>query len=278
MLLAVAAFAQPARIVSTSPSITESLFALGLGDRVVGVSSYCHYPPAVLRIAKIGSFIKPDAEKIALLRPDLVVVQRAKSPMPLPGKLAALGIRYVEVEPGSLAEVYTLIQDIGRATGVEKRAASVVASIRARLDAVRAESQAGPKPTVLLIVGRDPGMLSNLIGVGPGAYLDELIGIAGGRNMLADSKVQYPHISMETVLRADPDVILDAGAMGTTQNDGSKGEEELKQPWMQRRELKAVRNRRVFGLTSESLVVPGPRVVEAVELMRKRIREAQPRP
>ncbi len=278
ILLAVAAFAQPARIVSTSPSITETLFALGLGDRVVGVSSYCHYPPAVLRIAKIGSFIKPDAEKIAMLRPDLVVVQRAKSPMPLPGKLAALGIRYVEVEPGSLAQVYTLIQDIGRATGVETRATSLIASIRGRLDAVRAESQSAYKPTVLLIVGRDPGLLTNLVGVGPGAYLDELIGIAGGRNMLADSKVEYPHISMETVLHADPDVILDAGAMGTTQNDGSKGEEELKQPWMQRRELKAVRNGRVFGLTSESLVVPGPRVVEAVELMRKRIREAQPRP
>jgi len=273
-----AAFAQPARIVSTSPSITESLFALGLGDRVVGVSTYCHYPPAVLRLAKIGTFIKPDAEKIAVLRPDLVVVQRAKSPVPLPGKLAALGIRYVEVEPGSLAEVYTLIQDIGRATGVEARAASLVASIRARLDAIRAESQSAKRPTVLLIVGRDPGLLSNLIGVGPGVYLDELIAIAGGKNMLADSKLQYPHISMETVLHADPDIILDAGAMGTTQNDGTKGEEELKQPWMAQRTLKAVRNRAVFGLTSETLVVPGPRVVEAVEIIRKRIREGQPRP
>jgi len=278
LLLALAAFAQPARIVSTSPSITESLFALGLGDRVVGVSTYCHYPPAVLRLAKIGTFIKPDAEKIAVLRPDLVVVQKAKSPVPLPGKLAALGIRYVEVEPGSLAEVYTLIQDIGHATGVEARAAALVASIRARLDAIRAESQNATRPTVLLIVGRDPGLLSNLVGVGPGAYLDELIAIAGGKNMLADSKLQYPHISMETVLRADPDIILDAGAMGTTQNDGTKGEEELKQPWMAQGALKAVRNRTVFGLTSETLVVPGPRVVEAVEIIRKRIREAQPRP
>ena len=278
LLLSLAAFAQPARIVSTSPSITETLFALGLGDRVVGVSSYCHYPPAVLALPKIGSFIKPDAEKIAVLRPDLVVVQRAKSPMPLPSKLAALGIKYVEVEPGSLAEVYTLIQDIGRATGVQSRATSLIASIRGRLAAVRAESQFSYKPSVLLIVGRDPGMLSNIVGVGPGAYLDELITIAGGRNILAQSKIQYPQISMETVLHANPDVILDAGAMGTTQNDGTKGEEELKQPWMQHSELNAVRNRKVFGLTSETLVVPGPRVVEAVELIRKCIREARPRP
>jgi len=278
LLLVPAAFAQPARIVSTSPSITETLFALGLGDRVVGVSAYCHYPPAVLTLPKIGSFIKPDAEKIAVLRPDLVVVQRAKSPMPLPSKLAALGIKYLEVEPGSLAEVYTLIQDIGRATGVQQRAASLIASIRGRLDAVRAESQSSYKPSVLLIVGRDPGMLSNIVGVGPGAYLDELITIAGGRNILGQSKIQYPQISMETVLHANPDVILDAGAMGTTQNDGTKGEEELKQPWMQHSELNAVRNRKVFGLTSETLVVPGPRVVEAVELIRKCIREARPRP
>ena len=278
LLSSAAAFAQPARIVSTSPSITESLFALGLGDRVVGVSTYCHYPPAVLHLAKIGTFIKPDAEKIALLRPDLVVVQKAKSAQPLPGRLAALGIKYVEVEPGSLAEVYSTIQDIGRATGVEDRAQRLIGDIRKRLDAIHAEASGGSRPTVLLIVGRDPGLLSNLIGVGPGAYLDELIEIAGGRNVLADSKVTYPRISMETVVRTDPEVILDAGAMGTTQNDGTKGENELKQPWISHRELRAVRNGLVFGLTSEALVVPGPRVVEAVEIISQRIREARPPP
>jgi len=276
LLSLAAAFAQPARIVSTSPSITESLFALGLGDRVVGVSSYCRYPPAVLKLAKIGSFIKPDAEKIALLRPDLVVVQKAKSAQPLPGRLAALGIKYLEVEPGSLADVYSTIQDIGRATGVPDRAQRVIADIRKRLDAIHAEAPNRSRPTVLLIVGRDPGLLSNLIGVGPGAYLDELIEIAGGRNVLADSKVAYPRISMETVVRTDPEVILDAGAMGTTQNDGTKGENELKQPWLLHRELRAVRNGLVFGLTSEALVVPGPRVVDAVEIISRRIREARP--
>jgi len=270
--------AQPKRIISTSPSITESLFAMGLGDRVVGVSTYCRYPPAVLALPKIGSFIKPDPEKIAVLRPDLVIVQRAKSPQPLAGRLAALGIKYAEVEPGSLAELYTMMHDIGRATGSEAQAEALVARIRARLDAIRAGARgAGPPPTVLLIVGRDPGLLSNLVGAGPGAYLDELIGIAGGKNVLADSRVEYPRISMETVVRTDPEVILDAGAMGTTQNDGTKGETELRQPWLAHRELRAVRNGMVFGLTSETLVVPGPRVVDAVEIIAKPIREARQR-
>ncbi|HJZ97845.1 MAG TPA: helical backbone metal receptor [Candidatus Solibacter sp.] len=270
--------AQPRRIVSTSPSITETLFALGLGDRVIGVSTYCRYPPAVLALPKIGTFIKPDPEKIAVLRPDLVIVQKAKSPQPLPNRLAALGIKYAEVEPGSLAEVYTMIGDIGRATASQGQAEALVAKIRGHLDAIRAEARgAGAPPAVLLIVGRDPGLLSNLVGAGPGAYLDELIGIAGGKNVLADSKVEYPRISMETVVRTDPEVILDAGAMGTTQNDGTKGENELRQPWLAHRELRAVRNRMVFGLTSETLVVPGPRVVDAVEIIARPIREARRR-
>ena len=173
-----------------------------------------------------------------------------KSPVPLPGKLTALGIRYVEVEPGSLAEVYHA--DPGHRP---RDRSGDSCSEPGRFDPraagchSRRNRRTRSKPSVLLIVGRDPGLLSNLVGVGPGAYLDELIAIAGGRNMLAGSRLQYPRISMETVLRADPDVILDAGAMGTTQNDGSKGEEELKQPWMAHRELKAVRNRTVFGLT-----------------------------
>src|SRR5262249_53390190 len=206
--------AQPKRIVSTSPSITETLFALGLGDRVIGVSTYCRYPPAVLALPKIGTFIKPDPEKIAVLRPDLVIVQKAKSPQPLPNRLAALDIKYAEVEPGSLAEVYTMIGDIGRATASQGQAEALVAKIRGRLDAIRAEaSGAGAPPAVLLIVGRDPGLLSNLVGAGPGAYLDELIGIAGGKNVLADSKVEYPRISMGTVVRPPPESHLAACAL-----------------------------------------------------------------
>jgi iron complex transport system substrate-binding protein len=278
LLSACLGLAQPKRIVSTSPSITETLFALGLGERVVGVSTYCHSPSGVLTLPKIGAFIKPDPEKIAMLRPDLVIVQKAKSPQPLPDRLAALHINYAEVEPGSLAEIYTMIRDIGRVTATQAQADALVAKIRGRLGAFRAEARAaGEPPSVLLIVGRDPGQLNNLVGAAPGAYLDELIGIAGGRNVLADSKLSYPRISIETVVRTDPEVILDAGAMGTTQNDGSKGESELRRPWLLHRELRAVRTGMVFGLTSEALLVPGPRVVEAVEILAKPIREARRR-
>ena len=104
LLLGVPTLAQPARVVSTFPSITDTIFALGAGDRVVGVSNYCHYPPAVLSLPKVGTYTKPDPEKIALLRPDLVIIQ--KSSTALADRLSSLGIRHVEVKVGSLAEIY----------------------------------------------------------------------------------------------------------------------------------------------------------------------------
>jgi iron complex transport system substrate-binding protein len=108
------------RIVSTFPSVTETLFALGAGDRVVGVSSYCRYPPAVLSLPKVGSYTKPDPEKIALLRPDLVIIQRTATT--LADRLNALGIPYTQVKVGSLDEIYSLILDVGRAVGFPDRA------------------------------------------------------------------------------------------------------------------------------------------------------------
>jgi iron complex transport system substrate-binding protein len=265
VLLALGLEAQPARIVSTFPSITETIFALGGGDRVVGVSNYCHYPQAVLSLPKIGTYTRPDPEKIALLRPDLVIIQQTAAG--LADRLSALGIPHAQVKIGSLAEVYAMISDIGRAVGLGKRAEELNEDIRARLDAVRGEMSGKPRPTVMIVVGRTPGLLTNLVAVGPRAYLGELLEIAGGANVLTEAAIAYPRISLETVVRLNPDVILDLSLMG----DVTPQEERLRQPWLSHRELSAVRNARIFGLTSESLVTPGPRVVDAVELIRAKI-------
>jgi len=270
LLSALSVGAQPARIVSTFPSATEILFALGAGDRVVGVSSYCRYPPAVLSLPKIGTYIRPDPEKIALLRPDLVIAEQI--PGALFDRLDALGIRRLEVKVGSLAEIYTMIRDIGRGIGLPDRAEKLNAEIRAKLDAFRAEGQGRQRPAVLMIVGRNPGVLTNLIAVGPGAYLGQLLEIAGGRNALSGTAMDYPHISLETVVRLNPDVILDLSMMGEV-TDSQVQAERLREPWMSHRDLAAVRAGRVFGITSETLVTPGPRVVDAVELIRARLRQ-----
>src|SRR5580700_3287775 len=128
LLLAIVTQAQPARIVSTFPSITETLFALGAGDRVVGVSSYCRYPAAALSLPKVGNYAKPDPEKIALLRPDLVFIQ--KSAAALTDRLDALGIKHYAIQIGSLAEVYSMIHDIGGAIGLSGAAERLNEDIR----------------------------------------------------------------------------------------------------------------------------------------------------
>jgi iron complex transport system substrate-binding protein len=264
----------PARIVSASPSITETLFALGLGDHVVGVTSYDRYPPAVLKLPKIGSFSDPDPEKIALLKPDLVIIHRSFPR--LAERLSAVNVRYAEIEVTSLADIYVMISNIGRATGVPDRAKALNSSIKARLDAFREETAGKKKPSVLMLVGRNPGTLTGMIAIAPGSYLGELIEIAGGRNVLTGTAIAYPRISMETVLRLDPDVILDASYMGDVFSDAQKRAEMLRGPWLSHHEIRAVRNGMVFGLPSEALVTPGPRVVDAVDTIRNAIRKAAP--
>jgi iron complex transport system substrate-binding protein len=266
-LFALALHAQPRRIVSTFPSITETLFAIGAGDRVVGVSDFCRYPAEALSIAKVGTYNKPDAERIALLRPDLVIIR--KSSGGLADRLSALAIPHVEVTIGSLGDVFSMIREIGNAAGAADRAQTVEAQIRSRLDAIRAETRAGAHPAVLIIVGRTPGMLTNLVAAGPSTYLGELLEIAGGRNALDGSTVSYPRISLETAVRADPDVILDLAAM-------TDSIPQSIDPWRSHHELQAVRNGRVFALPPDPLTTPGPRVAESAELLRLTIHGSRP--
>lgn len=256
--------ATPSRIVSTSPSITETLFALGLGDRVVGVSEYCRFPPAVLKLPKVGTFLKPDAEPIAGLRPDLVFVHELSSG--IDRRLAALRIPFVVVDRGTLASVFSAILQIAQAAGEPARGDSLVADIERRLQQVRRGAVDTARPRALFIIGRSPGTLTDLVAVGPGSYINDLIEIAGGRNVLAiQGQPEYPKISMETVLRLDPDVIVDTVDMGETE-----AERRLRQPinerlWSAYPTLTAVKHRRVHAATTDALVVPGPRVVDAAE-------------
>ena len=258
--------ADPARLVSTSPSITETLFALGLGDRVVGVSTYCRYPEAALRLPKVGSFMRPDAELIARLRPDLVIVHAG--PHAVPQQLSALGIASITVDRGTLAGVYSSIRAIGSAAGVTDRAARLIAETEARLAAVQRAALTRASSKVLVIVGRQPGTLGDLVAVGRGSYLNDLVTIAGGTNVLDDPRLpEYPRISMETVIRLDPDVIVDAGDMGQTEDEHRRRQPTTERLWRQQVHVRSAQAGAVHAVTSDAFVVPGPRVVEAAETL-----------
>ena len=253
------------RIVSTSPSITETLFALGLGSRVVGVSRFCRFPPAVAALPKVGTFLQPDAELIARLTPDLTIINSKAND--IDRRLTTLRIPFVTVEQGGLATVFESIRAIGRAAGIPARATSLIGDIESRLNRIRA-AVAGRKPQrVLLIVGRRPGTLTDLVAVGRSSYMSDLATIAGGVNVLADSALpQYPRISMETVIRLAPDVIIDAGDMGDTPDDRRSRQIQTEGLW-KAQPLAASRAGRVHAVISDAFVIPGPRVVEAAETM-----------
>jgi iron complex transport system substrate-binding protein len=255
---------RPHRIVSTAPSITEALFALGLGSEVIGVSRFCDYPPEVLKLPKVGTYIKPDPEAIARLAPDLVILQG--DPTELTNRLNALHISFAEVPHGTLNDVFTGIQIIAKAAGVPERADPLVSHIQSGLDAVQSKAKTQPSPRVLVIMDRRQGMLTDLIAIGPNNYVNQIMQIAGGINVLAKPGLpQYPRISLESVLRENPAVILDLSGTQESEAQREAARSATLALWRQNPELTAVRNGRVYVGTSNALLVPGPRTVEAAQ-------------
>lgn len=255
----------PARIVSTSPSLTETLFALGLGQHVVGVSTFCRYPQSVVALPKVGTYLKPDAELIARLHPDLVLLQAG--PNAAKTQLATLGLKAAVIQTGDLPSVFAAIQQISTAAGVAARGRSLADDLRSQLEAVTHSVENRPRARVLIIVGRRPGTLGDIIAVGPGSYLHEIAAIAGGDNVLTATTFQYPRISMETVIALAPDVIIDIGELGESPADSERRRAAAAALWQQQSLVKAVRERRVFVTDDEAFTVPGPRIVQVARTM-----------
>jgi len=259
--LAVAGSAAPMRIVSAAPSITEILFALGLGDRVVGVTSFCHYPPEAARKPKIGNYLRPNVEEILSLRPDVVFAERSMIRQAL--QLPSLNLNVIELDDSTVSGIYESIRKIGQVAGVSERAEALSRSIRAELDSVRRRTARLPRSRVLFVVGRTPDKIEDLIAAGSASYLNELLEIAGGENIVKDSPVAYAKISVEEGLARNPEVIIDMGEMARTVGVTEKDKRRVVGLWRRYPYLAAVKRNRVYAVASDIYVVPGPRVVEA---------------
>lgn len=257
------AFAAPQRIVSTAPSITELLYALGLGDNVVGVTRFCRYPPEARLKPKIGDYTSPNLEAIAALKPDLVIVQT--NPVRLRERLTAVKLNVLEVNQENIAALYTSIQQVGAATGRDAQASRLVQDIRTHLEQVRARSARVPPQKVMFVVGRAPQRLDGIIVVGQASYLNEVIGLAGGTNVFRDARASYPAVSLEDVLARNPDVILDMGEMADTASVTAAQKASVVALWKRAPSLAAVRHDRVIPVASDIFVVPGPRIIQAAD-------------
>lgn len=244
--------APPLRIVSIGPSITEFLFALGAGPRVVGVDDFSDEPAAAKALDKVGG-IKVNLEKVVALRPDLVL--SVKFSDGTIEKLASAGLLVMVVDPQTAGDVARTATLLGRAIGAEGEALS--RDIQRKVDDVRAKTAAAAaRPRVYHeIDASDP---TKIFTVGPGSYIDDLIGIAGGVNIAAKAATAYPQLSAEEILRADPEVIVLAGDSYAATPE----EVAARAGWSA---ITAVKNKR-FGTIAPNLISrPGPRVGDAAE-------------
>ncbi len=261
LVAAALAAAPPQRIVSTAPSITELLYALGLGDRVAGVTRFCRYPPEAQLKPKIGDYTAPNLEAIAALKPDLVIVQT--NPVRLKERLERLHLRVLEINQDTIAAIHQSIRDVAEAAGAQPAAARLSASIDDGLAKIRARVAGMPRVPVMFVVGRSPNRLDGLVVAGRTSYLNEVIEIAGGTNVFRDALAAYPEVSLEEVMARNPQVIVDMGDMSDTIGVTEEHKREVIALWNRAANLAAVKQHRVFAVASDVFVVPGPRVVEA---------------
>ena len=259
------AFAQaPARptIISLVPAVTEMLFAIGAGPQVIGVSSYDQHPPEVARLPKMGALLDPNTEAILSARPGLVISYGSQADLQV--QLQRAGIRVFSYRHAGLAGIFTSLEELGRVTGHATEAATLSASLRGRLDALRAKTAALPKPKTLLVMGREPLTLRNLNASGGVGFLHEVLEIAGGANAFGDVKREAVTISNEMLLSRAPEVILDLHYGASEPGDHLRAEKELA-VWQTVASVPAVRNKRILALYGDQFVVPGPRIADAAE-------------
>ncbi len=249
----------PERIISLAPSNTEILFALRLGERVVGVTEYCDFPPQAKEKEVVGGFSTPDIEKIVSLSPDLILATSMHQKSVIP-ELERHNLTVLALVPKTLADILESITLIGRASGHVDEAKELVEKMQARIDRVKSLTAGLPpqdRPTVFYIVWHDP-----LYTVGGDQLHNEVIELAGGENIFGDIS-GFPTVDLEVILERNPGVIVTSGGHGSAENSPLKwatSEPRLKV-------TEALKRGSVYEIDAETIGRPGPRIIEAIEAM-----------
>jgi len=249
----------PQRIVSLAPSNTEILFALGLGDQVVGVTEYCNYPEAAKAKPKVGGFSTVDIEKVVSLKPDLVLATQIHAKKVIPA-LENLGITVVALNPKTLNGVLKSITLVGQITGRSEPASELVGQLGSRIDEITKETQKmslADRPRIFYVTWHDP-----LMTAGTGTLANDVINLAGGQNIASDVTGDKS-IDLETVIDRNPEVIIVSVGMGT--GEDSPWQYIKSEPRLEN--ISALLHSRVYKIDGDLIHRPGPRIVDALEKM-----------
>jgi iron complex transport system substrate-binding protein len=249
----------PQRIISLAPSITETLFALGLDSSIVGVTDYCDYPAPAKQKAKVGGIMNPDVERIVALRPDLVLMSGSGNMKSDYDKLTSSGITVFVSYPHTIEDIFKSISDAGVLTSATSRADSLLRVLRLRKNELVSQAAARQKRTVLMLLSLNP-----IVAIGPGTFLDEMIALANGENIAHTATTTYPLLSREEILRRQPDVII-------ATNDIIRSTGDILSMYPEWKTLSAIRNKRVCIVDASIVSRPGPRIVDGLEAVIKAI-------
>jgi len=245
---------KPRRIVSLAPSITETLFALGLGDRVMGVTEFSTYPPEAATRPKVGSYVNLNAERILGLEPDLVVGTVDGNRFAVVRLLEEAGVPVYAVNPRTVDGVILTVAGLGALCGFEGRGQAVARDLQERLDRVLHRTRVEKRPRVFLQINIQPVM-----SVGRDTIHHDVIRLAGGENIAADHPVHYPLIKLEEIVGKSPDVIL----ISSMERGGAF--EAARRDWLKRAVIPAARSGRVHLIDSDLIDRPSPRVIQGIE-------------
>lgn len=254
--------AQPRRIISLVPNVTEILFAIGAGPQVVAVSTYDVEPPEVRSLPTVGALVDPDTERIIALRPDLVITYGSQTD--LQSQLKAVNIPFFDYRHGGLDHILVTMRAMGEKTGHVEQAETAARTLQARIDAVKKSVAGKPRPRTLLVFGREPGSLRNIYASAGRGFLHDMLVVAGGEDVLNDIDRESAQVSTETILARAPEVIIELNAANRLNDADLK---KVVDPWMTLSSVPAVKNKRVIILMGPGLTVPGPRVGAGIEQM-----------
>lgn len=252
------------RIIATGPNSAEIICALGACDAIVGVSKFCIFPPELSSKARVGGLFDPDLERIAALRPDLLVMRgRSDSIETL---CESLGVRIYHDEADSFAGIEKTALELGALLGRDDAAKNLVAEFRGRLSEIRKRVAGRGPPRVLLTVMRQPERLANILTVGRGTFLHEMIELAGGVNVFGDVEMPYPQVTGESIIAARPDVIIELFPEVEVSPELA---EAMREQWRSLGPLPAAASGRVYFLTDDHSLIPSPRFVAVVAKVAK---------
>lgn len=253
----------PQRVVTFAPNITQWAFALGAGDRVVGISDFCIYPPEALTRRKCGGEISPNFELLVALKPDLIIVE---------GKAAKIRefcnnnhIAFLGLEMNSLEQIKSDVTTLGRVLGVAEKAKTLIDKMDADLNRLRVDVTKGKRPRVFISLFHPQGSMGTLATAGGGTFLDEMIVLAGGENIFADRAEPYPRVSKETLIRRRPEIILE---FLPGEKIDARRNAEMDNDWASLSSIPAVKQKRIRRLTEDYVLMPGTRIVQIARLLR----------